>query len=113
MLRTKLPALHMALGSELFVSQEKGSIMYKPPGGAESTSLCSLKRLCCQILTGTKERSSSPVSGSHATGTDLHWEHSGDTGLAGEMYGGATEEPPKPRRSQVSLLNALLACQGH
>lgn len=40
--------------------QEKGSIMYKPSGGAVSVlSLCSLKCLSCQILTGTKERSSS------------------------------------------------------
>lgn len=75
----------------------------KHPGGLSALYLCSLKCLCCPTLTGTKERSSSPVSGSHVTGTALHWEHSRDTGLAGGIYGGATEEPPKPRRSQVSL----------
>lgn len=57
------------------------------PGGLSALSLCSLKCLCCQILTGTRERSSSPVSGSHVTGTALHWEHGRDTGLAGGMGG--------------------------
>lgn len=99
--RTKFPALLMALGSEPFVSQEKGSTTYSHPGGLRAPSLCALKPLCCQILTGTKERSSSPVSGSYVTGTALHWEHSGDSGLAGGMYGAAIEEPPKPRRSQI------------
>lgn len=52
------------------------------------------------------------MSASPVTGTTLHWEHGRDAGLAGGIYGGAIEEPPKPRRSQVSLLQAFLACQG-
>lgn len=38
--RTKFPALLVALGSEPFVSQEKGSTTYSHPGGLRAPSLC-------------------------------------------------------------------------
>lgn len=65
---------------------------------------------------GIAEKSSTPVSGSHVAGTALprwHWEHSRSVGPAGRMHGGEMEEPPNPRKSQASLLQAFLARQGH
>lgn len=65
---------------------------------------------------GIEEKSGTPVSGSHVAGMALpqrHWEHGRSAGPAGRMHEGAMEESPNPRRSQASLLQVFVVCQGH
>lgn len=85
-------------------------------GGLSALSPCSFKCLCRQTLMGIAEKSSTPVRGSNIAGTALpqwHWEHSRSVGPAGRMHGDEMEEPPNPRKSLASLLQAFLSCQGH
>lgn len=111
--RTKFPALLMALGSEPFVSQEKGSTTYSHPGGAEGTFSLRFKtfvlsdidrhqgeeQLSCEWLLCHRHSSALGAQWRHWTGRRDVW--------------GCNRRAPKAQKKPNPLLQAFLACQVH